>query len=103
MFSPMFSQATKFRIAIAIAIAFLMTAIVVAVTTATVQANPPEPEILPGTVITNQNWGQYRGFMSEGLIALFEGSHFWRMPAEVELEIGPTRSIPLPKKYLADT
>lgn len=99
----MFSQATKFRIAIAIAIAFLMTAIIVAVTTATVQANPPEPEILPGTVITNQNWGQYRGFMSEGLIALFEGSHFWRMPAEVELEIGPTRSIPLPKKYLADT
>ena len=41
--------------------------------------------------------------MSEGLIALFEGSHFWHMPAGLKIEVGPTISIPLPKKYLADT
>jgi len=41
--------------------------------------------------------------MSEGLIALFEGSHFWHMPAGLKIETGPTISIPLPKEYLADT
>ncbi len=41
--------------------------------------------------------------MSEGMIALFEGSHFWHMPAGVQLEVGPIISIPLPKKYLDDT
>ena len=41
--------------------------------------------------------------MSEGLIALFQGSHFWKMPADFQLEVGPTISIPLPKQYLDDT
>src|SRR6202521_6410985 len=98
MANPMFSQKGKFRIAIATAIALLMAVIVVAVTTATAQANPTADEILPGTVITHQNWAQYRAFMSEGLIALFEGSHFWQMPAGLRLEVGPTQSIPLPNK-----
>lgn len=56
-----------------------------------------------GTVINSANWRQYRQFMSEGLAALFEGSHFWKLPKEVSIEVGPTISIPLPKKYLEDT
>src|SRR5262249_6136384 len=59
--------------------------------------------IPPGTTITNRNWQQYRQFMSDGLIALFEGKHFWRVPADVRIEVGPTASIPLPKQYLDDT
>jgi hypothetical protein len=66
-------------------------------------ATAPRPAIAPGTVITQQNWKQYRAFMSEGLIALFEGSHFWKMPIGLKLEVGPTLAIPLPKQYLDDT
>jgi hypothetical protein len=59
--------------------------------------------ISPGTKITTQNWQRYKQFMSEGMIALFEGNHFWRMPDDVAIEVGPTRSIPPPAKYLQDT
>jgi hypothetical protein len=59
--------------------------------------------IRPGTAITNQNWQQYRQFMSDGLIALFAGTDFWRLPADLRIEVGPTISISLPKKYLEDT
>ncbi len=57
----------------------------------------------PGTRINYQNWQRYKQFMSQGMIALFEGSHFWRMPPNVEIEIGPTTSIPLPAQYLQNT
>jgi hypothetical protein len=60
-------------------------------------------EIGPGTVINQQNWRQYRNFMSEGLAALFQGDHFWHLPADLRIRVGPTISIPLPKKYLEDT
>jgi Protein of unknown function (DUF1329) len=59
--------------------------------------------ITPGTIITHQNWQKYRQFMSEGLIALFDGKRFWRLPADLRIEVGPTISIPLPKRYLDDT
>jgi hypothetical protein len=59
--------------------------------------------IAPGSVITAQNWQSYRGFMSDGLAALFAGSRFWHIPADVRIEVGSTRSIPLPRKYLEDT
>jgi Protein of unknown function (DUF1329) len=59
--------------------------------------------IEPGTAVTQQNWERYRGFMSEGLVALFEGKHFWHLPTDLRIEVGPTMSIPLPKKYLEDT
>jgi hypothetical protein len=62
-----------------------------------------QPSAAPGTTITMRNWQRYRQFMSQGMIALFEGSYFWRMPEDVEIEIGPTISIPLPAKYQQDT
>jgi hypothetical protein len=55
------------------------------------------------TTITLQHWQKYRQFMSDGLIALFEGKQFWRLPGDVRIEVGPTISIPLPKKYRSDT
>jgi Protein of unknown function (DUF1329) len=66
-------------------------------------ASAGQDVIAPGTKITAQNWQQYRKFMSDGMIALFEGSHFWRVPTEVEIDVGPTVPIPLPAKYLNDT
>jgi hypothetical protein len=62
-----------------------------------------QPSTAPGTKITMRNWQRYRRFMSQGMIALFEGSHFWRMPDDVVIEIGPTTSIPSPEKYQQDT
>ncbi len=59
--------------------------------------------IPPGTIITSGNWQQYKRFMSQGLTALFEGSHFWKIPPDLAIEVGPTISIPLPRKYLDDT
>src|ERR1700730_4523200 len=53
--------------------------------------------------ITAANWENFRQFMSEGMVALFQGSHFWRVPQELEIEMGPTIPIPLPAKYLDDT
>src|ERR1700730_6067603 len=65
--------------------------------------SPAPTSIPPGTIITRQNWQLYRQFMSDGLAALFEGKQFWHMPAELRIEVGPTISIRLPKRYLDDT
>ncbi len=59
--------------------------------------------IPPGTRITTENWRQYRQFMSEGMQALFEGNHFWRMPKKSAIEVGPATPILLPRKFLQDT
>ena len=68
----------------------------------------PKPDasaatIPTGTKITADNWAQYKEFMSAGMIALFERTDFWHLPSDVVVEVGPTISIPLPKKYMADT
>jgi hypothetical protein len=59
--------------------------------------------ITPGTIITMQNWQNYRQFMPEGMAALFEGKYFWKMPPDVQMEVGPTVIDPLPNNYLATT
>jgi Protein of unknown function (DUF1329) len=59
--------------------------------------------IAPGTIITIANWQQYRAFMPDGMAALFEGKYFWKMPPDVQIEIGPTVILPLPRNYLAAT
>ena len=59
--------------------------------------------IPPGTTITMQNWQKYRGFMPDGMAALFEGKYFWKMPPDVQMEVGPTVIVPLPKNYLDAT
>ena len=57
----------------------------------------------PGTEITYANWQQYKQFMPPAMQALFAGQYFWKMPADVQMEVGPTISMPLPPAYLADT
>ncbi len=59
--------------------------------------------IAPGTTITMQNWRQYRQFMPDGMVDLFEGKYFWKMPADVQMEVGPTVIHPLPQGYVAAT
>jgi len=59
--------------------------------------------IPPGTKITMQNWQQYKQFMPEGLAKLFAGEFFWKLPAEAEIDIGPTANVPEPPTYIAAT
>jgi hypothetical protein len=46
-------------------------------------------EIPIGTKITMANWQQYKQFMPLGMIKLFEGQYLWKMPSDVEIEVGP--------------
>src|SRR5215831_13642122 len=52
-----------------------------------------------GTTITVKNWRRYREFMPDGMIALFQGDYYWRMPTDVQMEVGPAVVRPLPKTY----
>src|SRR5580698_5830796 len=56
-----------------------------------------------GTVITMQNWQTYRDFMPDGMAAFFEGKYFWKMPADVQMPVGPTIIHPLPVSYMDAT
>ena len=70
---------------------------------ATPPAAAPSDSIPPGTTITMQNWQQFQQFMPDGMVALFQGKYFWKMPADVQMEVGPTIIHPLPKTYMEAT
>jgi len=57
----------------------------------------------PGTKITMQNWAQYKDFMPNGLAKLFAGDFPWKLPSDVEIDIGPTANVPEPPTYVAAT
>lgn len=67
------------------------------------QAAGPQTTIPPGTRITMQNWRQYQQFMPAGMADLFAGKFFWKLPADVEIDVGPTSNVPLPPTYVAAT
>ncbi len=58
-----------------------------------------ENGIKVGTKITMANWQQYQSFMPDGMVELFKGTNYWKMPSDVEMNIGPTRIFPLPEGY----
>ncbi len=64
---------------------------------------PPGGTIPAGTRITVNNWQKYKQFMPDGMVALFQRRYYWKMPSDVEMEVGPTVIHPLPKTYLAAT
>jgi len=55
---------------------------------AVVATQPASDSIPPGTPITMQNWQQYQQFMPDGMVALFQGKYFWKMPADVKIDVG---------------
>lgn len=59
--------------------------------------------IPPGTKITMDNWQKFQRFMPDGIVALFQGRYFWKMPSDVSMEVGPTVIHPLPRNFLAAT
>src|SRR5690242_6635987 len=57
-----------------------------------------------GTKITMSNWQQYKTFMPLGMIKLFEGTYGWKMPADVEMDVGPSHEGGnLPKTWVEAT
>ena len=65
--------------------------------------NDSAKTIPPGTTITAQNWREYEQFMPDGMIELFQGKYYWKMPADVRIEVGPSVVRPLPATYLSAT
>jgi hypothetical protein len=49
-----------------------------------------------GTTITTSNWQQYKQFLPLGMVDLFSGKYFWKMPQDAELEVGPAKHDFLP-------
>jgi hypothetical protein len=41
--------------------------------------------------------------MPVGMIALFEGKYYWKMPSDIEIDIGPTVNHSMPKAFVEAT
>lgn len=83
---------------------FLATALLLlALSTAGWAASGSENFIPPRTVITTQNWQQYKQFMTDGMQALFQGQGKWRFPDAFQMVIEPTRHYELPPTYVQQT
>jgi hypothetical protein len=54
-------------------------------------------------VVNFSNWQKYQANLTEGMIAVFKGDHFWSFPKEAEIVVGPTVPIGRPKLYLDNT
>jgi hypothetical protein len=67
------------------------------------QGSQSSGTIPPGTKITMQNWQQYKQFMPDGMAKLFAGGFYWKMPADAEIDVGPTVNVPEPPGYIAAT
>lgn len=67
------------------------------------QESKNPPPLPPGTKITMSNWRKYQGYMPLGMIELFKGKYGWKMPSDVEIDVGPTHSGGLPQTWSAAT
>jgi hypothetical protein len=68
-----------------------------------VKMSQNQGDIPVGTKITMQNWQQYKQFMPLGMIKLFQGVYGWKMPADVEMNVGPARFDLIPKSWTEAT
>jgi hypothetical protein len=62
-----------------------------------------QTEIPIGTKISTQNWQQYQQFMPVGMVQMFKGTYGWKMPADVNMEVGPVHHGFLPKTWIEAT
>jgi hypothetical protein len=67
------------------------------------KATANQGDLPVGTKITMDNWEKYKAFMPFGMTVLFEGKYQWKMPSDVEIDIGPVRNGILPKTFLDAT
>ena len=81
----------------------ILTILLALISFSAARAMARENPVPPGTVITAQNWRQYKALMPDGMQMLFAGTDFWRMPPDFRMEVGATSLYPLPEAYLANT
>jgi hypothetical protein len=67
------------------------------------RATDHQSVIKPGTSITAQNWQQYKDFMPLAMQDFFQGNFFWKMPADIQMNVRETKIYPLPKEYVDAT
>jgi hypothetical protein len=67
------------------------------------KASEKQGDLPIGTKVNMQNWQQYKQFMPLGMIKLFQGVYGWKMPADVEMEVGPIHSGFLLKSWVEAT
>jgi len=90
----------KFRVLLVCA--FLLCAFSTTVVRAQEEESATNP-IPPGTVITEQNWQQYKQYMTPGLQYLWAGTYTWKFGPNVQFVIGPTMHYPNPPEYIKNT
>lgn len=69
-----------------------------------VQESKNPPPLPVGTKITMSNWQKYQAYMPLGMIELFKGEYGWKMPNDIEMDVGPTHaSGNLPQTWVSAT
>ena len=67
-------------------------------------ASAHQGDIPVGTKITMSNWQQYQQYMPFGMVQLFAGKYQWKMPSDVEMDVGPSHEGGnLPKTWVEAT
>lgn len=62
------------------------------------------PNAIPvGTIITLRNWKKYKQYFTVGEQALLNGAEVVKPPKQLKIVVGPSRPVPEPQKFLADT
>jgi len=56
-----------------------------------------------GTVITTQNWQQYKDYMPLWMQILFEGQSVYKLAPDQQVVVGPMTKVVLPKEYAKNT
>ena len=64
------------------------------------EQQPPLPE---GTLITTQNWQQYKGYMPLWMQVVFSGEYAFKLAPDQQVVVGPVTARPYPKEYAKNT
>ena len=56
-----------------------------------------------GTVITTQNWQQYKDYMPLWMQMLFSGQYAYKLAPDQQIVVGPPTKKELPKEYVKNT
>ena len=88
-----------------ILLTFVFLAFALGASTARADKVPLEKQApLPvGTVITTQNWQQYKDYMPLWMQILFAGQYAYKLAPNQQIVVGPTIPKSLPKAYLTNT
>jgi Protein of unknown function (DUF1329) len=62
-----------------------------------------QPPLPVGTVITTQNWQQYKDYMPVWMQVLFSGEYAFKLAPDQQVVVGPPTTRPFPTEYLKNT